>query len=156
MNQCCFIKRQIIKIYKFVMKYSESQTKASISLACEFLATVLQIESRTFHTTVVRLSHECRENIYKSQTSREGFKHVSKFYAIFSPTFVARLSCDSRTTFLRVSRTSRREMLANLQCEIFATLVRMSYDSRATVLRKHANTSRLSGEKIKLSDIPVR
>ena len=31
--------------------------------------------------------------------------------------------------------------------------VRVSYDSRATVLRNHANTSRLSGEKKKLSDI---
>ena len=33
------------------------------------------------------------------------------------------------------------------------TLARMSYDSHAAVLRKHANISRLSGEKIKLSDI---
>ena len=54
---------------------------------------------------------------------------------------------------MRVSRTCRREILANLQCEIFATLVRMSCDGRVTDLRKHANTSRLSGEKIKLSDI---
>ena len=32
-------------------------------------------------------------------------------------------------------------------------VVRMRYDGRATVLRKHTNTSRRSGEKIKLSDI---
>ena len=32
-------------------------------------------------------------------------------------------------------------------------VVRVPYDGRETVLRKHANTSRLSGEKIKLSDI---
>ena len=66
---------------------------------------------------------------------------------------IARLSCDSSTTFMRVTRTCRREILANLQCENVATLVRLSYDSRAIVLRKHANTSQLSGEKIKLSDI---
>ena len=52
---------------------------------------------------------------------------------------------------LPVSRTCRREILANLQCEIFETRAR--YVCRATVLRKHANTSRLPGEKIKLSDI---
>ena len=60
-------------------------------------------------------------------------------------------------TVVRGSRDVRREILANLQCEIFATLVRMSCECRTTVarqsLRKHAKTSRLSGEKIKLSDI---
>ena len=37
-------------------------TKASISLACEFLATVSRILSRDFRTTFVRVSRECREN----------------------------------------------------------------------------------------------
>ena len=32
-------------------------------------------------------------------------------------------------------------------------VMRVLYEGRATVLRKHANTSRLSGEKIKQSDI---
>ena len=32
-------------------------------------------------------------------------------------------------------------------------VVQVSHDGCATVLRKHAKTSRLSGEKIKLSDI---
>ena len=62
------------------------------------------------------------------------------------------MSQDCHATFVRVSRACRREILANLRCETFATLVRMLCDSRATVLRKHENTSRLSGE-IKLSDI---
>ena len=51
---------------------------------------------------------------------------------------------------MRVSRTCRREFLANLQCENFATLVRVSYECRTIVARQ---SSRLSGEKIKLSDI---
>ena len=33
-------------------------------------------------------------------------------------------------------------------------VLRVLYHGRATVLRKHANTTRLSGEKIKLSYIP--
>ena len=57
------------------------------------------------------------------------------FYKIFRKT-VARLSCDGRATFVRVSRTCRREILANLQCEIFATLVRMSRECRTTVARQ--------------------
>ena len=66
---------------------------------------------------------------------------------------VARLSCNSRSTFVRMLRTCRREILANLQCKIFATLVRMSCECRTTVLRQHPKNSRLSGEKIKPSDI---
>ena len=126
--------------------------KASISLACEFLATVLRILSRTF----ARHSCECRENFLVSRTGREVFQHVEKFYAnFFSKIFrktVARLSCDGRVTFVRVSRTCRCEILANLQCEIFATPVRMSRECRTTS-DSLAKTSRLSGEKIKLSDI---
>ena len=115
-----------------------------------------------FHTTFVRVSHECRENFHVSRTRRElvamvlnMFKNFMRFFffaKIFRKT-VARLSCDGRPTFVRVSRTCRRKILANLQCKIFATLVRVSHDGRATVLSKHAKTSRLSGEKIKLSDI---
>ena len=55
---------------------------------------------------------------------------------IFSPKYFARLSRDCRATFVRVSRTCRREILANLQCEIFATLVRMSRECRTTVARQ--------------------
>ena len=60
-----------------------------------------------------------------------------------------------RATVVRVSRICRLEILANLQCKNLATHVQMSYDSRATILRKHANTSRLHASdsmKIKLSD----
>ena len=92
-----------------------------------------------------------------SRTSRElvanvlnMFKKLSGFF--FSPKYVVRLSCNSLTTFVLVSRTCCREILANSQCENLATLVQMSYNSRTTVFRKHANTSRLSSEAIKLSD----
>ena len=99
--------------------------KASISLAYEFLATVLRILSRTF----ARHSCECRENFLASRTSRElvakFFNMLKNFMRIFSPKY-----------FARVSRTCRREILANLECEIFATLVRMSRECRTTVARQ--------------------
>ena len=77
-------------------------SKPSISLACEFLATVLRIFWQTF----------------------------------------ARHSCECRASVVRIFMRTGREGLVHVSC-----------DGRATVLRKHANTSRLSGEKIKLSDI---
>ena len=89
----------------------------------------------------------CRELVAKV------FNMFKNFMRIFLPKYFARLSCNGRATFLRVARTCRLKILANLQCEIFATLVRMSCKCRTTVLRKHAKTLRLSGEKIKLSDI---
>ena len=61
---------------------------------------------------------------------------LKNFMRFFSPKYFARLSCDGRATFVRVSRTCRREILANLQCEIFATLVRMSRECRTTVARQ--------------------
>ena len=93
-----------------------------------------------FRTTFARVSRECRENFLVSRTSRElvtKFLNMFKnFMGINSPKHFARLSRDGRATFVRVSRTCRRKILANLQCEIFATLVRVSHDGRATVLRK--------------------
>ena len=75
-----------------------------------------------------------------SRTSRElvaKFLNMFKnFMGINSPKHFARLSRDCRATVVRVSRTCRREILANLQCEIFATLVRMSCECRTTVARQ--------------------
>ena len=60
--------------------------------------------------------------------------------------------------FKNFMRIFSPKYFTRLSHEIFATLVptnvvQVSYDGRATVLRKHANTLRLSGEKIKLSNI---
>ena len=90
--------------------------------------------------TFARHSCECRENFHVSRTSRELVAKVLNMFKnwmrIFFPTYFARLSRDGRTTFVRMSRTCRREILANLQCEIFATLVRMSCECRTTVARQ--------------------
>ena len=89
--------------------------------------------------TFARHSCECRENFYVSRTSRERIAKVLNMFKnwmrIFFPKYFARLSCDGRMRFVRMSRTCRREILANLQCEIFATLVRMSCECRTTVVR---------------------
>ena len=100
------------------------------------------------------MSRTCREVVAKVLNMFENFMRIlsPKYFA--RPSRDSRAKCEGRATFVRVSRTCRCEILANdLRCQIFATLVPVSYDGRATVLRKHANTSRLSGEKIKLSEI---
>ena len=75
-----------------------------------------------------------------SRTSRElvakFFNMLKNFMPIFSPKYFARLSRDGRATFVRVLRTCHHEILANLQCEIFATLVRMSHECRTMVARQ--------------------
>ena len=140
--------------------WRENKTKASISLACEFLATVLRLSFdvrasvanlsrrnfgefsmqnfRDTRTNVVRVSYDGRATVLRkhANTSRLSgekikLKLVSHWHVNFS-----RLFCDCRSTFVRVSRTCRGEILANLQCEIFATLVRMSCECRTTVTRQ--------------------
>ena len=98
--------------------------------------------------TFARHSCECHENFHVSRTSRELVAKVLNMFKnwmqFFFPKYFARLSRNCRATFVRMLRTCRREILANLQCKIFMTLVRMSCE---------AKNSRLSGKKIKLSDI---
>ena len=59
-----------------------------------------------FRTTFVQLSHECHENFHVSRTGRECFIHALKFYANF-------LTKIFRKNVVKVSRTCRREILAN-------------------------------------------
>ena len=118
------------------MLNSFNSFKASISLACEFLATVLPILSRTF----ARHSRECRVSVMRIFLCRElvaKFLNMFKnFMQIFSPKYFARLSRDGGERFVRVSRTCRRKILTNLHCKIFATLVRMSCECRIMVVRQ--------------------
>ena len=118
--------------------------------------------------TFARHSCECRENFHVSRTSREQVAKVLNMFKnwmrIFFPKYFARLSRDCRATIARQSRDVRANV-ANLSPRNFGeftmrnfrdtrtNVVRVSHDGRATVLRQHAKTSRLSGEKIKLSVI---
>ena len=63
------------------------------------------------------------------------------------------MSCDVRASVENLSSRNFGNFTMRIFCDTCTNVVRVSYDGRATVLRKHANTSRLSGEKIKLSDI---
>ena len=78
--------------------------------------------SRLFGEFCRGLSHECK-------------CRASVVRIFLCPELVANWS-RSFSTFVRVSRTCRRESLANLLCEIFATLVRMSRECRTTVARQ--------------------
>ena len=114
-----------------------------------------------FRTTFVRVSRECRENFLVSRTSRElvakflnMFKNLMR---IFSPKYFARLSRDCRATVARRSCECRELVTAKVWRIYNAKFSRHGYECRASVTRRSrdslAKTSRLSGEKIKLSDI---
>ena len=62
-------------------------------------------------------------------------------------------SCNVRASVANLSPRNFGKFTMQNFCDTRTNVVRVSYDGRATVLRKHANTSRLFGEKIKLSDI---
>ena len=103
-----------------------------------------------FRTTFARVSRECRENFLVSRTSR---KLVAKFLNMFknfmginSPKHFARLSRDCRATVVRRSCECRELVAAKFWRIYNEKFSRRSRDSLA-------KTSRLSGEKMKLSDI---
>ena len=64
-----------------------------------------------------------------------------------------RRSCDVRANVANLSPRNFGEFTMRNFRDTRTNVVRVSHDSRATVLRQHAKNSRLSGEKIKLSDI---
>ena len=68
---------------------------------------------------------------------------------------VARLSYDVRASDATLSPRNYGELNLRKFPDTRTNVIGMSHDSRSTVLRNLANNSRLSGEKIKLSDIPM-
>ena len=74
--------------------------------------------------------------------------------------FFQNISQDCSANFMRRSCECREPVAAKFWriynanfCDTRTNVVRVSYYGRETVLRKHVNTSRLSGDKVKLSDI---
>ena len=112
-----------------------------------------------FRTTFVRVSRECRENFHMLRTSRELVAKVLNMFKNFMRFFHQTISQDCRATVVRRSRDVRASV-ANLSPQNFGefamrnfldtrtNVVRVSHDGCATVLRQHAKTSRLSGEKL--------
>ena len=110
-----------------------------------------------FRTTFVRVSCECHENFHVSRTSREQVEKVlnmfKNFMRIFSPKYFAKLSRDCRAMVANLSPRTLGEFIMRNFRDTRTNVVRVSHDGRTTVLRQNAKTSRLSGEKIKPSDI---
>ena len=100
--------------------------KASISLACKFLANVLQILSRTF----ARHSCECRENFHVSRTRRKLVAKVlnrfRNFMLIFSPKYFARLSRDVRASVANLSPRNYNAKFSRRSYECGASVARPS------------------------------
>ena len=138
-------------IYVYDHNTETSSSLKSLKLVSHWHANSSRLLREFSRGTFARHSCECRENFHVSRTSRELVAKVLNMFKnwmrIFFPKYFARLSrdcratvvrrsCDGRATFVRMSRTCRREILANLQCEIFATLLRMSCECRTTVARQ--------------------
>ena len=70
-----------------------------------------------------------------------------KFMRIVSPKYFARLLLDCRASVANLSPLHFGEFILRIFRDTRTNAVRVSHDGRATVLRKHADTSRLSGEK---------
>ena len=75
------------------------------------------------------------------------------FMRILSPKYFARLSRDIHASVANLSPGNFGEFTRCNFRDNCMNVVRVSHNGRATVSRKHAKTSQLSGEKIKLSDI---
>ena len=89
----------------------------------------------------------CRELVAKVLNM---FKYFMRFffYKILRNT-VARVSCDCASVANLSPRNFGEFTMRNFR-DTRTNVVQVSHDGRATVLRQHAKTSRLSGEKIKL------
>ena len=118
----------------------------NISHDCRAIVTRLSHDSRA---TFVRVSHDFPANVsyfhFNSYDSRATFVRMTLSF-IFSPDSreffacclktVARPSCDTRTTFVRVSRKFRIVNLPKFRGDRFATFARTSRDRRTTVAHK--------------------
>ena len=111
----------------------------TFSLACEFLATVLRILSRTF----ARHSCECRASVVRIFLCRELIAKLFNMLKNFMRFFLPNISQDCRATVVRWSRDVRASV-ANLSprnfgeftMRNFCVLVRMSRKCRTTVARQ--------------------
>ena len=109
-----------------------------------------------FHTTFVPVLHECHKYFMCRELVTKFLNLFKNFMRVFAPKYFARLSRYSWDVRGSVANLSPQNFGFTMQnfCDARMNVVRVWYEVRATVLRKkNANTSRLSGEKIKLSNI---
>ena len=110
-----------------------------------------------FHTTFVPVLHECHKYFMCRELVTKFLNLFKNFVRVFSPKYFARLSrysWDVRGSVANLSPHNFGKFTMQNFCDTRMNVVRVWYEVRATVLRKKMrNTSRLSGEKIKLSNI---
>ena len=110
-----------------------------------------------FHTTFVPVLHECHKYFMCRELVTKFLNLFKNFMRFFSPKYFARLSrysWDVRGSVANLSPQNFGKFTMQNFCDARMNVVRVWYEVRTTVLRKKkANTSRLSGEKIKLSNI---
>ena len=110
-----------------------------------------------FHTTFVPVLHECHKYFMCRELVTKFLNLFKNFMRVFSPKYFARLSrysWDVHGSVANLSPHNFGKFTMQNFCDTRMNIVRVWYEVRATVLRKkNANTSRLSGEKIKLSNI---
>ena len=110
-----------------------------------------------FHTTFVPVLHECHKYFMCRTLVTKYLNLFKNFMPVFSPKYFARLSrysWDMRGSVANLSPQNFGKFTMQNFCDARMNVVRVWYEVRATVLRKkNANTSRLSGEKIKLNNI---
>ena len=129
------------KSRNFVVKFLNNLSAAVISLQ------VIRMPNDIVQRVVNRKTNNSFAHSWK--TSLRSFFFfiffsVRQFFFLTSKNFqsVRQLSSSCFEVFAKT----------DLQCKIFATLIRMSCECLTTVLRKHAKISQQSCEKIKLSD----
>ena len=103
--------------------------KASISLACEFLATFLQILSGTF----AQHSCECRENFHVSQTRRELVVKVLNMCKNFMQIFSQNISQDCRAMVIQWLRDICVSV-ANLSLRNFGEFTKRKFHDTRTMV----------------------
>ena len=96
----------------------------------------------------------CRKLVAKWSCLKISCDFFSKIFSKTRAT-VVRQTYDVRANVVNLSPQHFGEFTVRNIRNTRTNAVRMSYDSCATVVRKHANISRLSGDKIKVSGISM-
>ena len=111
-----------------------------MQIPCDCFANLVADLSQDIHASVARFF------MFRKRVAK--VLNIFKFFAKICCKSVVRQSCNVRASVANLSSvTTKFSRIYNVKISLH------SYECCATVLRKHANNSRLSGEKIKLSDI---
>ena len=121
-----------------------SNTNLSVQLVAHWHANFSRLFYEFSRTSLVRI-FKCRELVAK----------VPNMFNFFMRFFCLNMSQDCRANVANMPQRNFGEFTMRKFLDTRIIVVWMSYSSRATILRIHANISRLSGEKLKQGDMNV-